>query len=278
MRHAFLTTMAAVFCVVSAPAQDRPWITEATGTLSLVQAGFHNWQEGGLSSFALTTGLVGSARQEEREYIQQHVIRLGFGLVKQDSLAVRKAEDIIDLQSAFSLERKGLFAVLKPTLAVRFRSQFAEGFDHGKHDTKKVSAFLAPATFQQSLGLSYQASEFVRQRVGLSAKQTVVTIQALRERYGVDPGRYMRQEAGLESYTEFAGTLAKNVDFASKLLLFASVNQPGRPDALLETLVTLRVNQWLQVKFEHVVLYDADIRRAVQMKEVLSVGFSVRFI
>ncbi len=271
-------TALALLSATAAWPQDSGWTTEARGLISFVQAGFLNWQEGGTSSFALSTGLNAKAERQMRPLNQEHSVRLGFGLVKQNSLPVRKAEDIIDVQGALAMTGGGIFAVMKPTLATRIRSQFAYGYDYDADSADHVSAFLAPGSFQQSIGLSFGIRGKVRQRIGVSAKETLVVLRALRARYRVDPDRVMRLETGLESYTEFEGTIAENVELTSKLHLFAAVGQQGKPDALLETLITMKINRWLQVNFEHVALYDADVLRVIQMKEVLSLGIAVRLL
>ena len=250
------------------------WMTEATGQVSFVQAGFQNWQEGGVNSLAFSTGLNGKASRTAGRWTQSHDVRLAFGLIKQDSLEVRKAEDLIQILSAFTYLGQGFFARFHPTFAAGLRTQFAEGFDYGQEPEERVSAFFAPATLTQSIGLTYMPTEWFTQRVGLGAKETVVTIESLRERYGVDSTETVRFEAGLEAFTEVNKGIAENVLYTSKLSLFASFNQPDKPDALWENLITMKVNKWLNVNFEYVALYDLDIVDEVQMKEVFSLGVS----
>ena len=257
--------------LVAAQEADSIWTTDAASSLSFVRSGFRNWQEGGINSFAVTAGFTTTTRRGGQEYD----VRLGFGLVQQDTLGLRKAEDIIDLRSAVSFEGGRFFSRFQPTVAARFRSQFAKGFSYSGAIPVHVSSFLAPATLQQSVGLAYGPGSAINVRLGTAAKETIVVLPELRSRYGVDPNRNVRFEAGLEAFAEYSGTLVKNVDVISRLQLFAAVNQEDFPDALLETLITMHVNRWLQVKVEHVVLYDADIRRELQMKEIVSLGFAL---
>ena len=101
-----------------------------------------------------------------------------------------------------------------------------------------------------------------------------MTIERLRVLYGVDPEDAIRFEAGLEAFTEVNKEVFTNVLYKSKLSLFASFNQPDKPDALWENLITMKVNKWLNVNFEVVTLYDVDISNDVQLKEVFSLGVS----
>lgn len=286
LTYAMALVLASAF-VPSLKAQEAPpdsaaaWMTEATGQLSFSQAGFQNWQEGGVNTLALSTGLNGKASRTAHRWKQTHELRLAFGLVKQDTLDVRKAEDLIQLRSTFKYSGEGFFAKFQPTLSASLRTQFAEGFNYdedplglGRTLPAKVSAFFSPATLTQSAGLTYQPVDWLTQRLGFGTKETVVTIERFRVLYGVDPEDAVRFEAGLESFTEVDKEIVENVFYKSRLGLFASFNKPENPDALWENLVTMKVNAWLNVSFEFVTVYDTDISDEVQLKEVLSVGVS----
>lgn len=257
------------------------WRTEATGQLAATQAGFQNWQGGGINTLAFSTGVKGKAKRGSERVEQVYQARLSFGLVKQDTLDFRKAEDLILLAATYQYKGDGFFQRFRPTVAADLRTQFAEGFNYDENPFEgedevpvQVSAFFAPATLTQSLGLTYQPADWITQRVGLGAKETVVRIERLRPLYGVDLDQTVRLEAGLEAFTEVDKEIFDNVVYQSKLGLFAAFNQVDQPDALWENLITMKVNDWLNVSFEAVTLYDRDISKDVQIKEVLSLGVS----
>ncbi|HMB93569.1 MAG TPA: DUF3078 domain-containing protein [Rhodothermales bacterium] len=259
------------------------WRTEAMGQLAATQAGFQNWQGGGINTLAFSTGVKGKAKRGTERLEQVYQARFAFGLVKQDTLDFRKAEDLILLAATFQYKGDGFFKQFRPTVAADLRTQFAEGFNYDENPFEgedaedvpvQVSAFFAPATLTQSLGLTYQPADWITQRVGLGAKETIVRIERFRPLYGVDPDQTVRLEAGLEAFTEVDKEVFENVTYQSKLGLFAAFNQVDQPDALWENLITMKVNDWLNVSFEAVTLYDRDISKDVQIKEVLSLGVS----
>ncbi len=290
LRGAWIGTTALVLAAAFVPslmAQDAPadsaamWMTEATGQLSFAQAGFRDWQEGGVNTLALSSGINGKSSRTSNRWQQTHEMRLAFGFVKQDTLDFRKAEDLIQFLSAFQYQGAGFFERFNPTFAASLRTQFAEGFNYNKDPLGQdralpanVSAFFAPATLTQSMGLTYKPLEWLTQRLGVATKETVVTIERFRVLYGVDPEDVVRFEAGMESFTELDKEVFENVRYKARLSLFASFNKPKKPDALWENLITMKVNRWLNVSFEFVTLYDTDITSEVQLKEVLSVGVS----
>jgi len=268
-------------------AEEAPtgWAVDLVTKLAASQAAYDNWQEGGLNTLAFTTGADGKATRTSQRWTQTHQMRLSFGLVKQDTLDFRKADDLIQINSSLQYRGDDFFKRFQPTISASMRTQFASGFNYkrnpfteppksGDAPPVKVSEFFSPATFTQGLGLTYNPQPWIKSRLGLGAKETVVVIDRLRVLYGVDPGRAVRVEAGLESRTEFDREIAENIRLQSTLSLFAAFNQPDLPDLIWENLVTMKVNSWMNVNLEFVTLYDRDLSKRVQLKEVLSLGVS----
>ncbi len=257
------------------------WRYDMLGNFSASQAGFQNWTEGGVNTFAFTTALEGEGTHLARRWEQTHSFSLSFGLVKQDTLDFRKAEDEILLQSSFQYQGDGFFATFNPTFANELRTQFAEGFNFekdplglGRTPPVLVSAFFSPAVLVQSFGLTYDPNSWFTQRFGVGAKETLVLIERLRPLYGVDLDQTVRLEVGLESLTEVDREIFENVRYKSSLGLFAAFNNPDVPDVLWKNAIAMKVNTWLGVNFQFVALFDKDRSDAVQLKEVLSLGIS----
>ena len=261
------------------------WNTSLISRLAGSQAGFSNWAEGGINTLALSLGLEGKAMQTVGSWAQTHELRLTFGLVKQDTLNVRKAEDVIRLSSSFRFQGDGFFRHFKPTLAASARSQFAPGYNFDKdplglglRPPVKVSDLFSPATFNQTIGLTYDPNPWFKQRFGVGVKETVVMIERIRPLYKVDPDKTSRLELGLEAHTEVDKELAENIRYRSEVGLFAAFNKADVPDMMWENLIAMKVNTWLGVNFDFAVLFDRDVSSTVQMKEVFSVGVSVAVI
>lgn len=267
------------------------WDLTLSSKLSGSQAAFQNWTEGGINALAVTAGFSGKANRTTERWEQTYDLRLSFGLVRQDTLDLRKADDLIRLGASLQYEGNGFLRTFNPTLAATARTQFATGFNYDEvpdelqpevgpeRDTPvKVSAFMSPGTFTQTVGLTYDPRPWIAQRVGLSSKQTVVTIERLRPLYGLASGNQVRVEVGLASTTEFDRELFENVRLKSTLGLFAAFNDVDQPDATFENILTMQVNKWLGVDFEFTTLYDRDISEDLQVKEVLSVGVTYVFI
>jgi hypothetical protein len=258
------------------------WEHDLSATLSGSQAGYKRWTEGGINSLAATSQVLGTFVRTSDSWLQTYELRLGIGILKQDTLAVRKAEDALRLKGQVSYTGDGKFHSFSPTVAVGLRTQFAPGFNYtknpfedGRNPPVKVSDFFSPATFTQSLGMGFHSDFTFSQRLGIAAKETVILIERFRPVYGQVPSESVRLQLGIESHTEVDREVFSNVQVKSTLGLFAAFNQDELPDALWENAVLMKVNDWLSTNLEVVALYDRDISDAVQIKEVFSVGISI---
>ena len=261
------------------------WAPEVVGKLSGSQAGFQNWAEGGVNTFAFSVGIDGKAERNKAGWHQKTTGKLSFGLVKQDTLDFRKAEDLIRLSATFNYSGKGFLDNLRPTVAFLARSQFSPGFNFeknplgdGRRPPIKVSDFMSPGTFTQSVGMTYQAKPWVSQRLGIGGKETVVMIEQLRPLYKLKPDQTVKLEIGLEAFTDFDKEIFKNVFYKSTIGLFAAFNKPDSPDLIWENNLNMKVNSWLQVNLDWAVLFDNDVSAKAQFKEIFSVGISYRLI
>ncbi len=261
------------------------WKADLIGKLAATQAGYSNWAKGGVNSVAFSTGMDGRFERGGPVWQQKHDLRLGFGLVKQDTLEFRKAEDEISVSSSVQYRGGGVFQHLNPTFAFQTRTQFAPGYNFKKNPFNdereppvKVSDFFSPAIFTQSIGLTYDPADWFTQRLGVGSKQTVVAIPRFRELYGVPESGPALVEVGVESRTQVQREIVENVVLKSSLGLFAAFNKADVPDLTWENQVAMKVNSWLSVNVQVDALFDRDISNALQFKEIVTLGISYAII
>ena len=276
---------------LKAPDAAPSWDGSLAGTLSASQAAYTNWAEGSLNSAALAAGINGKATKEGTSWQQSYKLRLALGLLKQDTLDMRKAEDLIRFASALQYKGNGFFSTFNPTISTTARTQFAPGFNYDKvpRELKKedrtpklpvrVSSLLAPGIFTESIGLTYQPTKWLVQRVGVASKQTVVHVKKLRPLYNLRSSRFARFQAGLSSGTQLEREILENIHLRSSLDLFTAFNQTNEtPDVTWENVVNMKVNRYFSVNLEFVALYDSNISSELQLKESLSLGVTVAMI
>ncbi|PSQ95663.1 MAG: hypothetical protein BRD55_08470 [Bacteroidetes bacterium SW_9_63_38] len=276
----------------TAPPDTAQWEYNADVGLNASQAGYRNWEEGaGNNSLALATGFFGQAEKRGRRWIQLHELQLDFGVVDQEEQEVRKAEDLIQLNTSLRYDGDGFFNQFNPTIAGTFRSQFAKGFDYTENpfegqvpdgdprldlnEPVQSSEFLSPAFITESIGLTYEPYRDITIRLGAASKQTVVNDPDFRVLYGVDSDKVAEVEGGAELAISANRLLTESIRYRSQFNAFYAVNQTeDPPDARWQNTFNLQVNDWLSTDLEFVALFDNDITDALQLKETISVGLN----
>ena len=295
-----LTLLAAALVLSAAPAlaQDADTLTAEDGwrsslvtQLSASQAAFSNWQEGGINALAVSVSGDGQFDRVLGRFLVTQEARAAYGLLKQDTLDARKAEDVVRYLLTADMLTGGAW---RPTASVGMRSQFAPGYDYSPTaedypdlvasivpgERLKVSDFAAPAQFTQSAGMAYVPGNGFEARLGLGLKETLVSIERLRPVYGNDPDEALRIQAGVEAGAKLTREIAPNVLLKSRLGAFQAFNQVGNaaPDIIWENTLAMKVNEFLNVNLDTATIYDQDISDDLQLKEVLSIGVSFVFI
>ncbi|MDX1438644.1 MAG: DUF3078 domain-containing protein [Rubricoccaceae bacterium] len=261
------------------------WRTSVITSLAGSQAAYSNWQEGGVDALAFTAALAGQFERVTGDFKQVHDLNLEYGQLRQDTLGFRKASDLIRYAFALQYRATGVF---QPTFSLEARSQFAPGYDYDPMPEEyptlmvvpgeelRVSQFAAPAYLKQVAGVTYDPDSWFTVRLGVGAKETIVSVEELRPLYGNDSDQAVRTEAGLDFGVEAQREVVENVTWQSRLGLFQAVGQLGdaAPDTIWENNVIMKVNDILNVNLAFVTLFDNDVSEDLQFKELLSVGFS----
>jgi hypothetical protein len=115
--------------------------------------------------------------------------------------------------------------------------------------------------------------------------------------FGVEPGKNVKTELGgylrmIYSRNDFENDFLKNISFTTRLDLFS--NYPEKPqnvDVSWETLSVMKVNKYISINFNTLLIYDNNIRipidknndgvidsqgARVQFKEIFGAGLSFK--
>lgn len=261
------------------------WVRDLTASLAASQAAYRDWQEGGVNALA-ATALAEAAFDRRVGLVRlHHEARAAFGVVQQDTLPVRKADD--QVRYGFAAEWRG--GLVRPAVGLTARSQFAPGYDVSPDSADyptltvvpgqalRVSAWGSPAVLTQSVGVALHPGGGVTGRVGVALKETLVGIARLRPLFGNAPDQFLRFQAGLDAEVRVDRPLVSNVRLRSRATFFQAFNEVGdvAPDVLGEATLLLRVNTLLQVTLNGAALYDADVLDRLQLRQSLAVGLTL---
>lgn len=276
----------------------KEWKTGGLASLNLSQVSLSNWAGGGESSVAANGMFSLFANYSKDNISWDNSLEFGYGIVNQDGVT-QKTDDRLSLSS--KLGRKASEHWLY-SAALDFRTQVAPGYKTPAKEIE-ISDFLAPAYNVLAIGMDYKPSEnFSLFIAPLTHKLTIVTDQDLANAgaFGVDPAEYndlgelvkegenFRNEAGAYIKMSYKREIMENITFSMKLDLFSNYSEnPQNIDVNWETLIAMKVNQYIDVNLTTNLIYDDDVAIVLndegdtgprtQFKQVLGVGVAYKF-
>ncbi|MDR8393121.1 DUF3078 domain-containing protein [Aliifodinibius sp. S!AR15-10] len=253
------------------------WHFEWVGGLNGSQATYRNWSQGGVNTISMTASTLFNLKYRRNQFGYQLVTNFRYGQARIEGEGTRKTDDKIALANKFSYlfkdERFNIFG------NINFTTQFDKGYDYNKDPKLLLSRFMAPAYLSQVLGLGFHPAEYFSAEAGLAMKETIVRDTTLSERYGLEPREKFRFEPGYSLIFNFEKKIVSNVRLVSTVETFTNLKESVRKtDINFSNEVVGKINDYLNTSFQFVLVYDEDFSREVQLKQVLSVGFSYSFL
>jgi hypothetical protein len=252
-----------------------PWELGGWLTLNGSQASFRNWSQGGVNNITGTSTARFTAVYRRDRYVFNNSVNLKYGKSRVSGIGYRKTDDEIRIRNQIRRilddPRFSLIAQLN------FDTQFDEGFDRA--NTTVISKFLAPAYVIQTVGFAYNPDKWYQIDMGISMRQTIVSDTTLSTRYGLKPGETLRNEGGISIGVNMARDIATNVNYTGQLATFTNLLEPVNYTSLRFTNELIgKINSYLTANVQLAFIYDRNITRELQVKQVISVGFSYRFL
>jgi hypothetical protein len=277
------------------------WKKGGIVALNLAQTSLSNWAAGGQNSVAANGIFSAFANYKQGKSAWDNSLDIGYGFLKQGKDAnYMKTDDKFDFLSKYGREAFGNFYY---SALLNFRTQMRPGYKY-PDTNNKISDIFSPAYLLLAFGMDYKPNPYFSAFIApLTAKFTFVADQVLSDAgaFGVTPGKKSRGEIGgylraIYTRNDFKDEFLKNVAFTTKIDLFSNYgHNPQNIDVTWENLIALKVNKFISVNFNTVLLYDDDIKVPVdrngngifesteapgprtQFKEILGVGFSYKF-
>ena len=299
------------------------WNTGGNFNATFQQVALQNWAGGGRNSLSL--GAVANVFMVYDDTVRRRwennlELNYGIGRIGGREAVFTKTNDNILLVSRYG--RKLAPRYYLSTL-LDFRSQITQGFRYelvndSIQDATQISEFMSPGFLVASLGVTYSPTrkklllvrkkaddddeeedeaDKVKKKQGrdyfaitlspFSGKFTFVLNDKLAELdlYGTD-GENVRAEIGSSLTVTLRKNLIKNISVSSNLNLFSGYNEPENIDVNFETLLVLKVNEFIAANVALQLIYDDDINverddgtvgPALQVQNAVNVGLSYGF-
>ncbi|HEX6981162.1 MAG TPA: DUF3078 domain-containing protein [Balneolaceae bacterium] len=256
------------------------WQFEWYGNLNGSQAAYNNWSSGGVNTISVTAATAYNMRYRYNQFAYAFAFNVEYGKARIDGEGTRKTNDRIAINNKFSY----LFPNKNWSFFgnINFSTQVDQGYDYDVPEGEPpelVSNFLAPAYFTQIAGVAYSSADFYSVEAGLALKETIVIDTTLSERYGLDPAEQFRFEPGYAFAVNFEKNVFSNVRLRSSIETFTNLQRPiSSTDVYFNSELVGKINDFMNMSFSFVLIYDDDFSKQVQIKQVLSAGLSVEIL
>lgn len=255
------------------------WKKSGAFIINLNQGTLSNWAAGGEQSVLGINGIfnyVFNFRSKRNTWDNNIDLALGF----QNATSFgkfRKIDDRIDITSkyGYQISKKWYLATL-----VNFNSQALAGYDYSVTPNVKISSFLTPGKILISPGFDYKPNDkfsfyFSPMTIRWVFKNNPAFFNVLK--FGVDSAEKVNTEFGAFFTAKTKLALSKWATYSCRLDLFSNYERkPQNVDLLMNNLLTLKFSKTFATNLSLDMIYDDDVRKRLQLKEILGVGLTVK--
>lgn len=279
---------------------DTAWTVNSDLSLMFSQASFTNWAAGGENNITFNGFFNFYAGYAKGKSKWENMLGLAFGETKTGEREFRKSEDKIDFLSTYGIKAAEKWYY---SANLNFKSQFTSGYNYHNDSIakEKISNFMAPGYLSFGLGVEYRPLDYLSFYLSpVTARWIFVNDQDLANKgaFGVEPAEYndlgvmvkegetLKQEFGAYFRFMFVKDVMKNVNVSTKLELFSNyLKDPQNIDVNWDTMIGLKVNDWLSASLAFQMLYDdetpitdkdGNIGPRTQFRELFSVGLTYK--
>lgn len=254
--------------------KDTLWTPKGTVGINLSQIAFSNWTQGGENSLSFTLFSVLVLDYIGDPWNWNNTLKVTYGRTKLGEEAYRTNNNEIFFESVLT---RNVGWVVKPYADVTLRTAITEGYNYDSDPPIAIVNFFDPGYLTEGLGLQYDASGIFKQRVGVAFKQTIA--DKFDSLYSDDPDtpdkiEKFKFESGLESVTEVTYDFLENMNFSSYLRLFTRFDAFDVWDVRWDNIITAKINDYFNVNFNVLLIYDESQSLSRQIKQALQIGLS----
>ncbi len=256
--------------------KDTLWVPKGVASLNLSQVALSNWSQGGQSSIAFTFMALMGLDYIGDVWKWKNGLKFAYGRTKYGDEEYRTNENEIFFES--TLIRQLNWAV-SPYAGVTAQTAVTNGFNYDSIPAYQVAAFGDPFYLTEAVGFIYDRIPNFSTRLGVGLKQTWADKFAFQ--YTDDDGtpelEKFKNESGIESVTEYRWGFMENMEYYVYLRLFGTFDDLSVWDVRWDNVITAKINDYFNVNFNFLLIYDEDQSIKRQIKEALQLGITYSF-
>jgi hypothetical protein len=246
------------------------WFPSGVAGLNLSQIALNNWTQGGDNALSWVLNGNFSVKYADESITFDNTLNIAYGRTKLGSGDFRTNDNDIYLVNLVSKE---VGWSVSPFFSNSIRTAITTGYDYSLTPPQEIANFFDPGYVTQTLGFTYNKEKQFNTRLGIATQETFTNKNT---KYTDDPAspeiEKFKLETGIESVTNAEYTLAENLLAKSSLRLFTRFKDLSVWDVRWDNAIVAKVNNFINVNFTFLMVYQQDQSTKVQIKEALQLG------
>lgn len=255
------------------------WKKSGILILNLNQGALSNWVAGGEQNVFGINGIFNYAiNYKMGKDIWDNYFDVALGFQNATSFKkFRKIDDRIDITSKYGrqISQKWYWGLL-----FNFNSQALPGYDYSTDPPTKISSFLSPGKILLSPGFDFRPND----KFSLFMSPATVRWVLKRDedfynmaKFGVDSAKKVNTEFGAFLTAKYKVAITKWATYTGRLDLFSNYRRdPQNIDVLMNNLLTMNFTKNFATNLSVDLLYDDDVLKKLQLKEILGIGLTMK--
>jgi hypothetical protein len=264
------------YSVAQQPDSLDGWTPGSEVALNVSQIAFSNWSQGGQNSLTWAFLTSNSLGYRAGTWIKRSNLKISYGRTKISGEESRVNDNELFLETVVS---KNIGWVVDPYFSNNIRTPIAEGFDYTGPVPVQIVGFFDPGYVTQSIGFTYNYIPGLNLRAGF-AVQEIFTNRF--RRYTDDTEtpetESFKLETGIETAAEADYNLGSEFNIKSNLRLFTRFEDIDVWDVRWDNILTAKINDFINVNFNVLLLYDIKQTLRTQLKQALQLGIFYRLL
>ncbi len=277
--------------ISSAPVQKRHWIRSFNALLQFSQAYVSpNWYQGGNNNINMLAHVIYNVKLNSEyhpnllfETTAQY--KLGINNAPNDSIHnYNITDDLFQVNTTFGIKAAKRWYY---SFTGQFKTQLLNSYNTNSHNLR--SAFMSPGELTVGIGMTYNYANakktftFDASLAPLSyGLKTCINHRLSPTSYGIDEGRITKHNFGSSAEIRLFWKICNNINFNSRIFAFSNYDSF---QADWENTLSFIINRFLTSQINFNARYDTltpyykdhpDWKK-LQIKEILSIGFSYKF-
>lgn len=245
--------------------------SKANAGINISQISFTNWAQGGENSFSWTLLGSYSITTKSEKWTTKNSFKFAYGRTKLGSQDFRTNDNEFFIETVIS---KNVGWAVDPFFSNSIRSPITTGYSYKTKTPERIADFFDPGYVTQSLGFTYDRLKGIKTRLGIALQEVFTNRQ---RKYSDNPDTKDKLEAfkletGIESVTSSEFKIMENINYKGSLRLFTRFEKMKYWDVRWDNLIIAKVNDYVSVNFNFLVVYERKQTLRTQIKEALQLG------